>query len=131
MKLARLIAVCGVLLSAVSMLAQSRGTADDPVSGNWGFQGKTFLELTFDGKSTVSGTTVWRHGEAQPVRAAIKAGTFDPKTGALKLEGETKRADTGAAAHYVIEGKVDKDMLSGTFAVGEDKGDFTFTKMSR
>ena len=55
-------------------------------------------------------------GQAPP----IKAGTFDSKTGALKLEGEAKRPDTGATGNYVIEGKLEKDTLAGTFTFDEN-----------
>jgi hypothetical protein len=77
----------------------------DPVSGNWGSDGATFLELKFDGKRTVTGTAIWRGG-GQTVRTPIKNGTFDVKTRALKLEGEGKRPD-GVSGTYVIEGIID------------------------
>ncbi len=58
MKLRSLLLVCLVLLSAVSLFAQSGGTAEDPITGTWiGHMGPgatpqfaITLELTFDGK---------------------------------------------------------------------------------
>lgn len=129
MKLKSLLMACCVLSLAGSMFAQSSGAAADPISGSWGADGTTFLELQFDGKGAVSGTAIWRDGPGQENRAAIRTGTFDPKTGALKLEGEAKGRD-GAMAQYVIEGKVDKDTLAGTFTFGNDQGAFTFTKVA-
>jgi hypothetical protein len=108
--------------------AQSSGTSPDPISGDWGSDGLTFLELKFDGKSAVSGTVIWRNGPSQESRGSIESGTFDPETTALKLEGEAKRPDNGAAGKYVIEGKLDKDTLAGTFTFDERHGNFRFTK---
>ena len=77
------------MLFATALLAQNT----DPVSGTWtGLIGPgtspTFavtLELKFDGKSAVSGTVA-----GFPTPGEVKSGTFDPATGALKLQlGET------------------------------------------
>lgn len=116
-----------VLLGVVPASAQTRAETRDPVTGNWGSDGLTYLELKFDGKSSVSGTTIWRMGSSYEHRAAIKAGTFDAKTGILKLEGEGKRPD-GVAVAYVIEGKIEKDTVTGTFKFGDDGGEFTFKR---
>jgi uncharacterized protein (DUF2147 family) len=123
------IAACVVLLCAFLAAAQSGGTAEDPISGNWGAQGKTFFELKFDGKRDVSGTTIWRKGPNQETRSAIKTGTFDPKTGALTLTGEARRPDNGEVVQFVIDGKLDKDALTGSYRFANDKGEFRFTKM--
>ena len=90
MKLKALFVACCVLLSTGSILAQSGGSAADPMSGTWtgqmGPNGGTLnpvtMELKFDGKGGVSGTVTGptlSPGE-------IKIGTFESKTGALKLE---------------------------------------------
>jgi hypothetical protein len=71
---------------------------------------------------------IWRNGPSQESRGSIESGTFDPETTALKLEGEAKRPDNGAAGKYVIEGKLDKDTLAGTFTFDERHGNFRFTK---
>lgn len=75
-----------------------------------------------------AGTVIWRNGPSQESRGSIESGTFDPETTALKLEGEAKRPDNGAAGKYVIEGKLDKDTLAGTFTFDERHGNFRFTK---
>lgn len=102
--------------------------ATDPISGNWGADGVTLLELKFDGQRTVTGTAIWRGGSFPDRRTAIETGTFDAKTGALTLEGKVQRPDTGVTVRYVIEGKLDQGVLAGRFAVADEKGDFRFTK---
>ena len=120
-----------VLLAAASATAQPRETAGDPVSGTWGQDGKAFLELTFDGKRDVTGTTIWRAPHVEEVRAPIESGSFDSRTATLKIEGHVKRPDSGAVVRYTIEGTVDHETLSGTYVFGDDKGDFQFRKMRR
>jgi uncharacterized protein (DUF2147 family) len=130
MKLRRfgVVVVC-VLLAAASAAAQSSAAkADDPISGQWGMNGLTFLDLKFDGEKAVSGTVVWRH-DSDEQRSEIKSGSFDPKTNALKLEGETKLPGENTVAKYVIEGTLDKETLTGTFNLDKHSGQFTFTKL--
>jgi hypothetical protein len=102
--------------------------AADPISGNWGTDGVTLLELKFDGQRTVTGTAIWRGGSFPDRRTPIETGTFDAKTGALTLEGQVQRPDTGVTVRYVINGKLDGGVLAGRFAVADEKGDFRFTK---
>jgi hypothetical protein len=118
---------CCVLLSAASMLAQSRGEKAnaDPVSGTWTGElappGGVLvtMELKFDGKRAVSGTI-----SGFPNPGDVKTGTFDPKTGALKLElGKT--SDT--AVLLVLEGTVVKGEATGRVS-GEVTGDFKIAK---
>jgi hypothetical protein len=103
-------------------------SSGDPISGRWGANGLTFLELTLGTDNVVSGTAIWRSDATEVSRGPIKTGTFDPKTGLVRLEGEAKRPDTGAAGRYVIEGKLDKETFAGTFTFDERKGEFTFTR---
>jgi hypothetical protein len=122
--------VCCVLLSATSMFAQSRGSkaSADPISGTWKgeliFQNASraipiTMELKFDGKSAVSGTV-----SGLPNPADVKAGMFDPKTGALKLQlGKTGEE----AVLLVLEGTVVKGTATGRFS-GDGAGDFKVTK---
>lgn len=102
-----LVVMCAWLWAATP-LAQPA----DPISGIWGSVGMPYLELTFDGKRTVSGTAIFRVG-GQAIRAPIKTGTFDPETRAFRLEGPMERPD-GVKASYVIEGKVDGDTVTCT-----------------
>ena len=122
-----LIAACWALLlpAGVGALGQS-GTSADPLSGKWGMDGLPYLELQFDGKSSVAGTTIWRH-DGQEQRAAIATGTFDKESGALKLTGDLKN-EKGEVVRYLVEGTVEKEVVAGTYRVGEQKGDFRFVR---
>lgn len=114
---------CLVLLTQVVSVQN----APDALTGNWGRNGRVYLELKFDGESNVSGIAIWRADEYEH-RAPVKTGTFDPKSGVFKLEGDAKTPE-GSTVPYVIEGKVEKDTVSGTFKYGERSGQFTFTRM--
>ena len=125
-----LVMACCVLLSATSMFAQSPGAkaTGDPISGTWtgelvrqnasGVIPVT-MELKFDGKSSVSGTV-----KGLPNPAEVKAGTFDPKTGALKLQ----LGKTGAPEVLLtLEGTVVKGTATGRFS-GDETGEFKIAK---
>jgi hypothetical protein len=120
-----LAALCLLLLVAPAF-AQAGGAASDPVTGNWGALGFTFLELQFDGKGHVSGTTIWRLPGENEQRAAIKTGTFDARTGVLRLTGEASR--NGKKVKYLIEGTIKDDALTGTSKLGGEKKTLTFTR---
>lgn len=117
--------VCCVLLSASPVFAQSRGAKTDAISGTWTGElivertRSIALELKFDGKGNVTGTFT-----GLPNPGDVKAGTFDPKTGALKLEVGIKG---DAAVRLVFEGKVVKDKAAGTVS-GEASGEFKIAK---
>jgi hypothetical protein len=111
-----------VLLHAAAF-AQST----DPISGKWGSDGATFLELKYDGKRAISGTAIWRAG-GQEWQTPIKAGTFDPKTSAFVLEGEGQDPK-GRKGPFRIEGKVEAATIRGTFTFTTEKGDFVFTRL--
>ena len=124
-----IVMACCVLLSATTMFAQT-GNAKakaDPISGTWAGTlvldaSRTIpvtMELKFDGKSAVSGTV-----SGMPNPADVKAGTFDPKTAALKLHVGKKGAE---AVLLVLDGTVVKDTATGHFT-GEESGEFTMTK---
>jgi len=125
MKLKSLLIACFVLLCAVSIAAQSGGAAADPVSGTWKRDnGAGGLALKFDGKSAVSGLV---NPDTQSP-GEIKTGTFDPKTSALKLEGDIKGPD-GVMHHFVIEGKVAQSTITGTAAFDNQKFDVQLSKV--
>ena len=117
--------ICCLFLSASSVLAQSRGAKTDAISGTWTGElvvertHSITLELKFDGKSKVTGTFT-----GLPNPGDVKAGTFDPKTGALKLDVGIKGDD---AVRLVFEGKVDKGKAAGK-VTGEASGEFKIAK---
>lgn len=107
MKLRRLLVAWSILLGAGSIAAQSPPA--DPISGRWQEDGHTLLDLTFDGRGAVSGTIM----AGRPDNLApIKTGTFDPKTGVLKLAGDAAHPDTGAVIPFVIDGTLANDVLN-------------------
>jgi hypothetical protein len=96
----------------------------DPVSGLWSGDGNgaAKFDLAFDGKHTVTGKVGTPQGPAD-----IRTGTFDPKSGALKLEGETKGPD-GAPVKFLIVGQIKDKVATGTWQFGTAKGSY---RMSR
>jgi hypothetical protein len=124
------LALC-VLLSASSGFAQSRGAKLDPLTGTWtgelvpaGAPDRltVTLELKYDGKRTVTGTIA---GFSNP--GDVKMGTFDPKTGALKLElGKTGESQV----LLTLEGKVQKGTATGRMSGEPGAGEFKLAKKS-
>lgn len=114
---------------AVAVMAASGAYAQpaDPVSGRWGDDGATFLDLHQEDNGGVSGTVFWR-AQGQAIRTPIRKGAYDPKTRALRLEGEAPRPD-GAMHPYVVEGAVQADTISGKYTAGSDRGDFEFARI--
>jgi uncharacterized damage-inducible protein DinB len=128
MKLKALLVACCVLLSAGSILAQSGGSALDPISGTWtgvmGPSGGTLnpvtMELRYDGKAisgTITGPTL------SP--GVIKIGTFDPKTGAFKFD-VTVKDDANSVAF--LEGTIVQGTATGRVNIGNNTGSFKITK---
>jgi len=101
----------------------------DAISGTWtGDMGRndTFrypliMKLKFDGGSAVSGTVT-----GPPLPGEINTGTFDPKTGALKLEVDVK--EEFAVARFVFEGTVVQGAAFGRVSRDEESGDFKITR---
>ena len=125
----RLILAWCLVVSAVSMSAQSRGASADPLTGTWtgvlnvaNAPGPVTITmaLKFDGKSAVSGTF-----SGLPSPGDVKAGTFNPKTGALRLE-LGKKSD--GAVLIILEGTVVKGTASGHVSGEEGTGDFKIAK---
>ena len=125
----RIFIACCVLLGGWSVLAQSRGAKTDLLTGTWkgvlNVQNAqdpvaVTLELKFDGKSKVSGTFT-----GLPRPGDVKAGTFNPETGALKLElGKTEGSDV----LIILQGSVVKGVATGKVTGEGGNGDFTIAK---
>ena len=120
------IALCA-LLCAGTVYAQSRGVKPDPLTGTWTGELSPFpdrqisvtMQLKFDGKGVVTGTV-----SGLPNPADIKKGSFDSKTGALKLE-LGKAGESGVL--LVLDGKVEKGVATGKVS-GEGTGTFKVTR---
>ena len=114
------------LAAGTSLGAQSRAAKADPLSGTWtgeltaGERNRSItLVLKFDGKTKVTGTF-----KGMPNPGDVKSGTFDPKTGALKLD---LGIEGDSAVRLTFEGTVAWDKASGRVS-GEAAGEFKLSK---
>jgi hypothetical protein len=133
--------VCLVIASCL-LLSCSASEPDSPaqgeaLNGTWvGDFGPAFydrntisLELHWDGKEVtglirpgVQGGRMYRNFEAFPIENT----SFDPKTATLKFEATFK----ARSRRYLVEGKLKKNTLTGTWNRPDDNkdGDFKLTK---
>ena len=126
-KTLHVICLAASLLIAVSAVAQKSGS--DPLSGTWtgdwgpspDDRNQVTVELKYDGKS-LTGTE-----NPGPSAIALQKATYNPKTGAVHFEADAKDR-RGNAIHYVVNGKVDKGTMTGTWSHEGEKGDFKITK---
>lgn len=132
--------VCLILSLCLAVsCAPAEGTEEtsDPLSGTWvGDFGPAFydrntitLELNWDGKSLtgmvrpgIPGGRMYRNFDSFPIDHA----SFDPQTGKVKFEATYRPR----GRHYVIEGKVAKNTMSGSWNRPDEKmdGDFKLTR---
>ena len=130
MKLKGLLILCCVLMSSISILAQSAASAADPITGTWkGYMGPGVtaqypitMQLKFDSKAAVSGTL-----QGLPSPGEVRVGTFDPNTSVMKLQlgvaGES-------AVRLVLEGTVVKGTATGSVNGDNQTGTFMITKVA-
>ncbi len=119
------LALCFVIASAA--LGQKAGS--DPLSGTWvGDWGpspqdrnQVTLELKWNG-GNLTGTV-----NPGPNAVEIQKATFDTKTGAVHFEADAK-SRRGTLLHYMIDGTVEKDTMTGSWSHDNRKGDFKITK---
>ena len=134
---ARLVTVVCLLACvalAVPMLAgQGAAPAADPLSGtwtgDWGPNAQDRNAVTVDLKlagTAITGTVK----STQPNRpdVTLTKSTFTPATGAVHMEAEAKNPRSGAAVHYIIDGKVTNGSMTGSWNHEATKGDFKLTK---
>lgn len=76
-----------VLVFTALWIATASAAQTDRISGKCGSDGQTLLDLKSDGDATVTGTAYFRQRKST-YTTAIERGSFNQKTGALKLEGE-------------------------------------------
>ena len=124
------IVLCFAMAGSVFAQAKAAGkAAADPISGQWtGDWGPSkddrntvTVDLKFDGKA-LTGTV-----NPGPNAVAISKAPFDEKTGAVHMEADAKgRGNT--TVHYVIDGKLDKGKMSGSWNHDNRKGDFSISK---
>jgi hypothetical protein len=124
----KLLIALSFVLIATSARAQTANAAGDPISGTWtGDIGldevsrtPITMQLRFDGTTAIAGTI------AGPGQAEIKSGTFDPKTGAFKLEIDVQ--DDTRPSRFVFEGIAVKGMATGRVNGNNQTGTFRFTR---
>jgi hypothetical protein len=103
--------------------------AQDPLSGRWTgdwgpsptHRNDVTVELKWDGKA-LTGTV-----NPGPNAVTLQKTTFDPKSGAVHMEADAKGM-RGEPVHYIIDGKVTDNTMSGSWNHGTTKGDFKITK---
>src|SRR5262252_3324025 len=94
--------------------------AQDPISGTWAGdwgpsktdRNQVTVQFKFDGKALT--------GTVNPGDKAVQLtkSTFDPKTGAVHMEADAKNEMGAGMVHFVIEGKLDKNTMTGSWNHG-------------
>lgn len=103
--------------------------AADAISGKWSGEwgpnvnerNPVSADLKYDGK-TVTGAF---NPGMNP--ATISKGSYNEKTGAVHLEANAK-GRAGETVHYVIDGKLEKGKITGTWKYENGSGDFAISK---
>jgi len=125
----RLVLLASALGLALAIPAFAQQSGGDPLSGTWkgdwgpsaSDRNQVTVELKWDGKA-LTGTV-----NPGPNAVAIQKATYDSKTKAVHFEADAKNR-RGAEVHYVIEGKVEAKMMSGSWSHDERHGDFKISK---
>jgi hypothetical protein len=120
------LSVVTCLVIVVSALAQG-----DPLSGTWtgdwgpspNDRNDVTLQLKWDGKALTGNITGGLNVTGQ---IPLQKTSFDPKTGAVHMEADA--SSRGRTIHYVVEGKVEKGTMTGSWNHDNRKGDFKLTK---
>jgi hypothetical protein len=113
-------ALCALVISASPLSAQT-----DPITGKWGRDGVTFLDLKLDNSGAVTGHIM---NERPNNVAEIKSGSFHRESGVLKLQGEAKD-DAGALNPFTIDGNLVGDSLKVTAKFGAYTGSMAFVRL--
>ena len=118
-----------IALLLASCTSKSGPAADAPPSGRWsGDYGPDAVR-----RESVALDLRW---EGNNLNGSVKVGvrsipltkaTFTPTTGAITLEFDAQGGE-GQPVHYVIEGKIAGDMMTGTWHHDDLSGDFRVTK---
>lgn len=120
------LAIAGVLIAGSSFAAAA---AADPLSGTWvgdwgpspGHRNQVTVELKWDGQK-LTGTV-----NPGPNAVELQKTSFDASTNAVHMEADAK-SRRGDTIHYVIDGKVEGDTMTGSWSHDNRKGDFKITK---
>jgi hypothetical protein len=130
-----LVTICllACIAIALPLVAQQKSAAPaaDPITGSWtGDWGPSAqdrnavtVDLKYDGKA-ITGVVK----TANRPEVALSKGSYDAATKTVKLEAMAKNPRSGADVHYVIEGKLAGNAMSGDWNHDATKGDFKLTK---
>jgi hypothetical protein len=123
--------VVACLAVAAPILAQRGAAAPDPLTGTWtGDWGpsaqdrnQVSVDLKYDGKA-LTGTVK----SIQPSRpdVSISNSSFDAASKAVKMEAEA--TSRGQTVKYVISGKLEGNVMTGSWNHDGRTGDFKLTK---
>jgi hypothetical protein len=126
-KIVHLVCLLVFLVLAAAAFGQKAGV--DPLSGtwtgDWGPSPEDRNQVTLELK--------WSNGKLTgtvnpgPNAVEIQKATFDPKTSAVHFEADAK-SRRGTPIHYVIDGKVEKSTMTGSWSHDNRKGDFKIIK---
>jgi hypothetical protein len=127
MKTVKLALLAALLVTAIPV--RFLNAADDPLTGTWAGdwgpsewdRNQVTLELKWDGKN-LTGTV-----NPGPNAVELKKATFDAKAGAVHFEADAT-GRRGNQIHYVIDGKLDGNIMSGSWSHDNRKGDFKIVK---
>ncbi len=116
----------GLVLAASAFAQQSGG---DHLTGTWvgdwgpspSDRNQVTVDLKWDGKM-LSGTV-----NPGPNGVALQKSTYDAKTKAVHFEADAK-GHGGDTVHYLIDGKVEGNTMTGSWSHDTVKGDFKITK---
>jgi hypothetical protein len=129
-----LICLLACLAVTIPVVAQQRAAASaDPLSGTWtgdwgpnaNDRNQVSVELKWDGKA-LSGTVK----SIQPSRpdVMLQKSTYTAATNAVHMEAESANPRGGGTVHFIIDGKLSGNTMTGSWNHDSTKGDFKLTK---
>ena len=126
-KFSAFLGIVGCFLMVISALAQGGDPLSGTWTGDWGpspnDRNDVTLQLKWDGKA-LTGNITGGLNVTSPI--PLQKSTFDPKTGTVHMEADA--SSRGRTIHYVVDGKVEKGTMTGTWNHDNRKGDFKLTK---
>ena len=122
--------VClAIVLVLVAACAAKLALSQDPPGGTWsGDYGPDP-----DRREAVTLELSWEDGNlrgivhAGPRSLPLSKASFKPETGAITMEFDAQ-GNNGQTVHYMIEGKVEGNTMTGSWSHDAQRGDFRLTR---